>query len=63
MNKNSAHPTSALKDKDWVLCNAIEFHYINNSFSGGNNTLMLSDIVFLGPFLILMMHRHRKYKL
>ncbi|WP_347021427.1 DUF5006 domain-containing protein [Bacteroides ovatus] len=38
MNKNSAHPTSALKDKDWVLCNAIEFHYINNSFSGGNNT-------------------------
>lgn len=38
MNKNSAHPTSALKDKDWVLCNAIEFHYINSSFSGGNNT-------------------------
>lgn len=37
MNKNSAHPTSDLKDKDWVLCNAIEFHYINSSFSGGNN--------------------------
>ena len=33
MNKNSAHPTSALKDKDWVLCNAIEFHYINSDIN------------------------------
>ena len=43
MNKNSAHPTSDLKAKDWVLCNAIEFHYINSSFTNGNNNLNAFD--------------------